>query len=319
MGEVFVNLFPLSPEQRLLFERLAPDAEHIYSSYHEVTPEQLQRATVIFGYPPVKPLAQVKNLRWLQLSTAGADRYLPPGVLPETASLSNATGAYGPAVSEHMLGMLMTLYKKMHLYRDNQRKALWKDRGKVRSITGKTVLILGAGDIGSAFARLVRALGASSVIGIKRNTRKIPEGFDEAHPLERLDELLPKADIVANVLPATPETERLFDGRRLSLLRSDAVLLNCGRGSAVDLDALCVALEKNPEFCAGLDVTEPEPLPAEHPIWMLPNVLITPHAAGNFHLDSILELLLEIALKNLASYQETGQPCVNVLRLGKRP
>ncbi len=124
---------------------------------------------------------------------------------------------------------------------------------------------------------------------------------------------------MANVLPATPETERLFDGRRLSLLRSDAVLLNCGRGSAVDLDDLCAALEKNPGLCAGLDVTDPEPLPPEHPIWSMPNVLITPHAAGNFHLDSILELLLEIALKNLAAYLKTGQPSVNVLRLGKRP
>jgi phosphoglycerate dehydrogenase-like enzyme len=215
--------------------------------------------------------------------------------------------------------MLLTLYKKLHLYRDNQREGLWKERGMVRSLNGKTVLILGAGDIGGAFARLVRPLGASRIIGIKRSVSAKPDWLDEVYPLDQLDSLLPQADVVANVLPGAPETERLFDRRRLALLRPDAVLLNCGRGSAVDPDALCDALEHNPALCAGLDVTDPEPLPPEHHLWQMPNALITPHAAGNFHLDSILDLLLAIALKNFEAYLKTGQPVVNVIRWGKRP
>lgn len=169
-----------------------------------------------------------------------------------------------------MLAMLLAIYKRLPAYRDQQRAHIWADLGPVGSLAGKTVLVGGAGDIGRHFARLVRALGAQRVIGLRRSAGCPVEGFDEIYGLGALDGLLPQADVVALALPHTPETAGLMSKARLLAMRPGAVLLNAGRGSAVDCTALAEVLCSGRLLGAGLDVTDPEPLPPGHPLWEAP-------------------------------------------------
>ena len=219
---------------------------------------------------PPDQLKTFPNLKWVQSWNAGVDPYLAPGVLPRGVRLTSAVGAYGPAVSEHMLAMLLAIYKRLPAYRDQQRAHIWADLGPVGSLAGKTVLVGGAGDIGRHFARLVRALGAQRVIGLRRSAGCPVEGFDEIYGLGALDGLLPQADVVALALPHTPETAGLMSKARLLAMRPGAVLLNAGRGSAVDCTALAEVLCSGRLLGAGLDVTDPEPLPPGHPLWEAP-------------------------------------------------
>jgi len=298
-------LLPLSAAQRELLERSALGCAFIYSDADSVDDEAISRAHIMIGSPGTARLSQARHLKWLQLQSAGSDQYVRPGVMPEGALLTNASGAYGPAISEYMIGVLLSLYKKLHLYRDNQSGALWRGEGEVRSIRGSTALILGLGDIGGEFARCIRALGGRT-IGVRRADTKKPDYLDELYLSDSLDMLLPRADIVAMALPATPQTYRIMDARRLALLGPKSVLINVGRGTAVDTEALCDALLSGHLLGAALDVTDPEPLPADHRLWRLPGAIITPHVAGGYHLPATLSRIVDISAHNLRAFLTGG-------------
>ncbi|MBQ8184197.1 MAG: D-2-hydroxyacid dehydrogenase [Lachnospiraceae bacterium] len=317
---------PLNESQRTKLEAAAPGAEFLYCVPMEKaqeavtmkamlecqTQEQFADAEVILGNVKPRFLAGAKSLKWLQLNNAGTEGFCD-GALPEGAILTNATGAYGLAISEHMIGMLFELRKKLHLYRDNQSEHLWRSEGHVGVIEGTTVLVLGLGDIGTTFARKMKALGCYT-IGVKRRPGACPAGVDELHLLEDLDELLPRADVVALSMPGNAQTRHTLDGRRLGLLKENAVILNVGRGSAIDTDALTEALQAGKIAGAGLDVTDPEPLPSDHPLWEAPGVVITPHVSGGFSLPETLEKIVDICAENLIRYQK-GEPLRNVVDL----
>lgn len=316
--ETILNFLPLTPEERAAFEAAAPGAEQLFRPVAatrfspEAPGEEYARATVILGCAPTGMVAKAGRLRWLQTWSAGVDPYLKEGVLREGAMLTSAVGAYGQAVSEHMFATLLALCKRLHQYRDAQNRNSWTPLGEVKTLAGATVLVAGAGDIGSSFARLVKGMGAHTV-GLRRSPERGAEGIDEMHPLSALDEWLPKADVVALVLPHSPETDRLMDGPRIGRMKRDAILLNAGRGSAVDCGALARALEEGHLWGAGLDVTAPEPLPGEHPLWRAERCLITPHVAGGDHLPAIRERLVDIALDNLRRYL-AGEPLRNRMK-----
>ena len=311
--ETILHLLPLTAEQQDAFRAAAPEDEHLFLPTHDrrgavdIPQDWRARATILMGYVPPADLKRFPRLKWVQSWNAGVDPYLVPGVLPQGVVLTCAAGAYGPAVAEHMLAMLLAVYKRLPGYRDRQHRHTWEDLGPVQSLHGKTVLVGGTGDIGSAFARLCRALGAARVLGLHRSDRPA-EGFDQAFPLSALDGLLPQADVVALVLPHTAETAGLMDRRRLLSLRPDAVLLNAGRGTAVDCAALAEVLSSGRLLGAALDVTDPEPLPPDHPLWDAPRVLITPHTAGGYdHMDLTLSNLSALFLDNLKRWRQ-GQP-----------
>ena len=316
--ETILNVLPLTPEERAAFEAAAPGAEQLFRPVAatrfspEAPGEEYARATVILGCAPTGMVAKAGRLRWLQTWSAGVDPYLKEGVLREGAMLTSAVGAYGQAVSEHMFATLLALCKRLHQYRDAQNRNSWTPLGEVKTLAGATVLVAGAGDIGSSFARLVKGMGAHTV-GLRRSPERGAEGIDEMHPLSALDEWLPKADVVALVLPHSPETDRLMDGPRIGRMKRDAILLNAGRGSAVDCGALAQALEEGHLWGAGLDVTAPEPLPGDHPLWRAERCLITPHVAGGDHLPAIRERLVDIALDNLRRYL-AGEPLRNRMK-----
>lgn len=308
--EYILNLLNLTGQEREAFQSAAPECvQRFLPNGAGLTAEDCAPATVILGNPPAALLRGARELRWLQTRSAGLDPYTAPGVLPAGAMLTSASGAYGHSVSEHMLAMALALMKRLPAYRDQQRQALWNDLGPVRTMRGARVLVVGTGDLGSSFARLCKALGAET-FGVRRDPSRPAEGIDSMHPMSALDELLPSADVAALTLPHSDQTVGLFDRDRLLRMKRDAVLLNGGRGSVIDCQALAEVLEAGHLWGAGLDVTDLEPLPAGHPLWRCANVLITPHTAGGDHLPETPRRVARIALENLTLYL-AGKPLKN--------
>lgn len=309
MSEFIFNALRLTEQEQQAFREAAPNIEQCFFPLMpdscliapQPVPSQLAQATVILGCPPVPDVAALKHLKWLQAWSAGVDAYLAPGCLPEGAMLTTSVGAYGPSVAEHTFAMALTLMKQLPQYQDQQRARLWQDRGTVQTFHGAQVLVVGAGDIGGCFASMCHAMG-SHTIGLKRSVCAPPPGFDEIASIAQLDALLPQADVVALFLPHTPETHHLLDARRLGLMKKGAILVNGGRGPLVDPDALLEALGTGALGGAGLDVTEPEPLPSDSPLWAQENLLITPHVAGGLHNPGTRERIVAIALENLKHY-----------------
>ncbi len=275
--------------------------------------EDIAWAQAILGNVEPVFLKQSPRLQWMQTSSAGVEPYVAPGVLPAGAALTNATGAYGLAISEHMLGMLLMIFKKLELYRDAQKEGLWASQGNVRSLYGATVLVLGMGDIGGSFGRLCKAMGAR-VIGVRRTPGAKPDYADEVCLTADLDRLLPQADVVAATLPGTPATRGMLGRDRIGNMKPGAVVLNVGRGYVVDTEALCDALESGHLGGAGLDVTDPEPLPQGHRLWRLPTAVVTPHVSGGYHLQETHNRIIEIFAENLRRFA-TGEPLKNQVDL----
>ncbi len=291
-------LLPLAGDQRESLETAAPTATFVYASNEAVTDGQLADADVIVGNPVPRRLRATRRLRLLQLGSAGYDDVLSAGTLPDSALLACSVGAFGQTVSEHTLAMVLSLMKNLPAYRDNQRNHDWHDEGPVSTIAGARVLVLGAGDIGRHFADLVRALGAQEIVGVRRTAAPAPS-FDAIRTMGDLPALLPRADVVAAFLPSSPETRGLADASFFAAMREDAYFANAGRGDLVVTDDLVSALRTHQIAGAALDVTDPEPLPADHPLWDTPGALITPHAAGWYHLSVTLDNIVRIAAENL--------------------
>ena len=294
---------PMTEEQRRHLTEQMPDAEYRFTTRKEVKEETVREADIILGKVPLTmlPPADTGHLKWIQLSSAGYEDFAAPGVLPEGTLLTNATGAYDLTVSEHMLAMTFFLKRKFGRYYSNQMKGVWKEEGRVTAVAGSRTLVLGLGNIGGAYARKMSALG-SRVTGIKRTRTKCPDYLEAVGTMEETDSFLPEADIVAMVLPDTPQTYHIMDRRRLSLMKKGSILLNVGRGTAIDQDALADALKSGHLAGAAIDVTDPEPLPPEHPLWKCGNLLITPHVAGGFYLQETLDSIAELMTDNLGRY-----------------
>lgn len=307
MKRVLVIL-PLKEGEKeyLVSQTLGAEEEFVFSFHEtvsEASEEEIASANVIIGRCPAGRMKDAKSLEWMHLQSAGADAYVAPGVLPEHVQLTNSAGAYGLAVSEHILAMTLALIRRFPQYLRNQCARSWKPMGEIISIEGSTVAVLGLGDIGGRYAKMMKALGAH-VIGIRRTDRSRPEYVDEQYTMAQLREVVGRADIVAMILPGSKETEKLMDCEMLHAMKKGSYLINCGRGNAVDLAALREALDDGHLAGAALDVTEPEPLPADDPLWGYDNVLITPHVAGNFYLPKTFENVIRIAGENLGRYAQ---------------
>ena len=313
MSKQILVCLPLREEQKWAMQQAAPEAEFRFTVPADVTAEDVRWADAVLGNVPVELIRQNDRLEWFQSNTAGPDAYLAPGVLPERCVVTNATGAYGLAISEWMLGMWLGLQKDLFLYRDRQNRSEWAPTGhSVRSVYGSRVLCVGMGDIGSNFARRAHALGAE-VVGVRRTVHPdtpCPDYCLRVVAQSQLDEELPEADLIALSLPGTPETNKLFNAERFARCKDGAILINVGRGTTVDSDALVEALRSGKIFGAGLDVTDPEPLPADHPLWGEPGAIITPHNSGKFSLPKTLDNIVDIFIHNLKRYAE-GLPLDN--------
>ena len=223
------------------------------------------------------------------------------------------TGAYGQSVSEHMFAMMWTIMKNLHIYAASNPNAMWQDAGRAVSPNGKTALVIGTGDIGSHFARLCKNVGMTT-IGIRRNPAVEAPGVDYMVGFDSLDDVLQYADVIAMSVPSTPATYHLLNAERIASLKPDAIIINAGRGDAINSQALADALAEGRIRGAALDVTEPEPLPADSPLWREPKCLITPHVAGGNHLEITERRIIAIALGNVRCYAN-GQSLDNRMPL----
>lgn len=266
-------------------------------------------AEVVIGEPRTERIREAKNLKFIQMTWAGADIYMRGG-FPQGIKIANASGAFGPVIAEYVIGAILCVYRRFPEYIENQKVCIWRDAGAERTIEGKTALILGTGDIGSNIAKRLSAFGTKN-IGIRR-TGAPAQYFDEMHTLSNIDALLPRADLVIGCLPNTKETGHILDGKKFALMKSDALLINVGRGSLIDTPALTRALEERRIAGAVLDVLEKEPLAADSPLWKMPNVLITPHISGRgFGHDPATERKIwDICLENLRRYL-SGEEIIN--------
>ena len=212
------------------------------------------------------------RLRVIQVLSAGVDWLL--GRVPEHVMVCNARGMYDRPLAEWVIGAIISIQRGHVRSRDQQAKAEW-DFFEPDELEGRRVVILGMGSIGTAIAARLRPFDVE-IVGVARTARDA----DGVRGLDELDELLPSADIVVAMLPLTSETRGLLDARRLALLPDGALLVNAGRGATLVTDALVAELATG-RLRAALDVVDPEPLPKDHPLWALPNVLVTPHMAGD--------------------------------------
>lgn len=273
--------------------------------------EAMKAAHIIIGEPRNEDFQYCEHLELMHSPSSGANYYVEGGKFPKGAILCSMTGGYGNIIAEHMLAMVLSLCRRLPEYRDQQRQHKWELRRWDKQLEDTTLLVLGAGDIGTTLARWMRPM-VGKVIGVRRVARDFPDCYDEMITLEQLDAYLPEADIIACALPHTPQTVRLLDEKRLSLMKQDAVLVNGGRGSLIDQEALCRLLEAGHFWGVGLEVAYPEPLPADHPLWDMPRLIITPHAAGNsFAPGSPLERKIwDFMIPNISGWLR-GEPLKN--------
>jgi phosphoglycerate dehydrogenase-like enzyme len=248
----------------------------------------------------IEALPRLRALRVVQVNSAGVD-WIAPSV-PDGVTLCSARGTRDAPVAEWVVGVILDSYKGLAGFRRQQEQAQWKPL-MPRELAGSKALIVGHGSIGRAVEERLRPFGVE-VTGVASRQR------GDTHGVEALDELLPHADIVIVLLPATPETAGLIEREKLARLKTGALLVNAGRGTVIDMDALCAELESG-RLEAALDVTDPEPLPPESPLWRLPNVLVTPHVAGDSPAadQRAYELVGDQIRRHLK-----GQPLLNVVQ-----
>lgn len=228
-------------------------------------------------------LAAATNLRWVQSWSAGVDRYLGlEGLMQNDAiAFTNMKGAHGPVIAEHVFAMVLSLARQLPAFHAAQREATWNRRaGRGQfALAESTLVVVGMGGIGREIAKRGRGF-EMEVLATVRTRRAAPDYVDELGTNEDLDGYLARADVVAIALPLTDETRGLFDAERITKIKPGAVLVNIARGPIVDTEALVAALESGHLKGACLDVTDPEPLPSDSPLWARDDVIITPHTAG---------------------------------------
>jgi phosphoglycerate dehydrogenase-like enzyme len=250
-------------------------------------------------------IAHLPGLRVVQTTSAGVDRWI--GRLPPDVTLCDASGVHDVGVAEWVVAAILAVYRRLPFFVDAQRRAEWLEDGQREAVRGEElngarVLILGFGSIGRAVAERLQPFGCE-VVGVARRAREGVHGLDE------LSGLLPSADVVVVLLPLTQATRGLVGADVLARMKRGALLVNAARGPIVDTDALLAAL-RDGRIRAALDVTDPEPLPPDHPLWSAPGALITPHVAGDVRGE--LERAWRFVGEQIGRL-ERGEPLANVV------
>ena len=304
MKKALICMPIMNDEYKARFLEAGGDCELIFKAPKELTAADFDGVDAAVGAIPAGFLHE-QPLEFVQLSSAGADAHVKPGLLRRDTVLCCCTGAYSQTVAEHGLASTLAMLKKLHIYRDDQRNHVWGDAGTTGTIDGATVLVMCLGDIGKYYARMAKALGAY-VIGVKRTAGEKPDCVDELYTTDRFEEIAGRADIIFSVMPSTPETVHFYTAERFAMMKKSAIFINCGRGTAVDMAVLYDVLKNGVIDSAAVDVFETEPLPAESPLWELENLFITPHASGFFHLPATYCRVLDICLHNLKAWLGEG-------------
>jgi phosphoglycerate dehydrogenase-like enzyme len=237
-------------------------------------------ATVTYGLAPVARLGEAPGLRWIQLISAGVPQDLCPVARERAVTVTNLAGLYGPSIAEHALGLMILLARNLHVALRNQQRQAW-DRDvacTMSDLHGRTLALIGVGNIGRHIARLARACGMQ-VLGCRRTERPTPF-VDRIYPLKDLHAMLAEADFVAVAAPLTARTEGMLGPAEFAVMKPGGFYVNVSRGGVAKEDALLEALRSGRLAGAGLDVFAVEPLPPGHPFWTMPQVVVSPHYSG---------------------------------------
>ena len=305
-----LSFWPLPDELTSKISAAAPNHDLLDLSANP-NDDELAGVEIVFGNVKAEMIKKMPNLKWAHAQTAGVEVYLnPKAPLSEDILLTNSSGGFGIAIAEHMLNFTLMLLRNSFGYYDKQRRHLWESLTG-RNIYGCNVTVVGMGDIGSRYAYLCHTMGAT-VSGVVRSPRdNKPEYVDKLFTTNETDEAIKSADIVALALPGTGDTAGILSRERLQSMKKGALIINVGRGSAIDQDALIELLQSGHIGGAGLDVTTPEPLPKDNPLWDMPNVIITPHASHGGK-DNTSGLIIDKFVRYLNDYLN-GRPFERVI------
>src|SRR5262245_10141715 len=307
---------PQTPTTREWASRVAdavPELTVVVAKDLEEAGRVVGGAEAAFGTMPPALLRQATRLRWLQAPQAAPPAgYYYPELIAHPAVVTNFREIYNDHIGAHIMAFVLAFARGLHVYLPQQLRREWSplplDTGIVH-LPGATALVVGVGGIGAEAARLAAAFGLR-VIGVDARREDTPPGVADLYPPDALDRLLPHADFVILTVPHTPATEGFMDRARFRLMKRGAFFINIGRGRTTRLDDLVEALRAGEIAGAGLDVFEQEPLPADHPLWTMPGVLITPHTAGyGPYLD---ERRFAVLVDNCRRFL-AGQPLRNVV------
>lgn len=290
---------------------------------------EIRDADAFFGKITPQLLAAAKQLRWIQSPTASLEHTMFPALIEHPCVMSNMRGIFSDVIADHVLGFIICFARNLHTYIRQMTSGTWLPYGggpsepafatgpvddhagnhAHRRLADCTLGIVGMGHIGAEIARRGVACGMR-VIAVDPRATQAPPGVAELITPDRLNDLLGASDFVVIAAPHTPHTERLICTATLQQMRRSAYLINIGRGAIVDLNDLTSALRAGVIAGAGLDVSEVEPLPADHPLWQMPNVIVTPHVAA--FSARIPERHLQFALDNIGRFAR-GEPVENVV------
>jgi len=267
-------------------------------------------ADAILGTITPQLLAAGKRLKWVQIYSAGVERYLTPELRDSPVVVTNCKIIQGPNIADHAMGLLLALTRGLYRTIPAQKSEEWT-RGQHRLIElpGKTAVIIGLGGIGMQIAQRASGFGMR-VIGVDPKDIPYTPLAAKVVPPDRLDSVLPEADVVFVSAPLTRESRGMMGARQFELLKKGAYFIAVSRGGLYSTEALMKALDSQRLAGAGLDVTDPEPLPKGHPLWKFPNVLITPHIAGGS--DRVQERRMALLKENLRRFG-AGEPLLNVV------
>lgn len=320
---------PVEPERLARIVAAAGPMQVVNSEAPEAAQAAIVEADAFFGKVTPPLLAAATRLRWVQSPTASLEHYLFPSLVEHSCQLTNMRGLFSDVIAEHVLGVMLCFTRHLHTYIRNQARADWAPVGGEtarqtfatgpgvasaidlahRSLAELTLGVVGLGHIGREIARRGASFGMR-VVAVDPVEQPLPEGVEKLLPVARLNELLAESDFVVIAAPHTPETEGWFRRPQFQAMKRTAVLVNIGRGAIVNLVNLVAALEAGEIGGAALDVFEIEPLPQDHPLWRMENVILTPHVAGQAPM--IAERHLAVLLENVGRFSR-GEPLVNVV------
>jgi phosphoglycerate dehydrogenase-like enzyme len=284
----------------------------VHSKNKEVWPEQLQDAEVIVGWNKAfveHCLVSGTRLRWVQSWSAGVDK-MPLALMAKYGiDLTTTSGIHAYPISESIFAMILSLVRKVHIAIRNQTQKQWVSVGEVGEIHGRTLGIIGVGEIGKETARIGKAFGMT-VLGVRSSGQAV-EYVDRMYNTSELNELLQASDFVVNTLPLTTQTRHIIGQEQFRHMKPTAYYFNIGRGATTDEAALYEALSNKIIAGAGIDVFEQEPLPLHSPLWELENMIITPHNAGDT--EEYNSRAMSVFISNLEDYIRGAKPSINLV------
>lgn len=266
------------PDWPELIRQAVPGSEVLAFDHPEAAADAIVEADAAYGTVPPELFARAQRLRWIAAPLAGlGPDWFHPDLIASNVMVTNMRGIYNEHLASHLMGFVLAFSRRFDVFWPRQQAGLWQRGESMIDLASSTAVLIGVGGSGAELARLAKAFGMQ-VIGVDPRTTACPD-LDELLPPDRLDEALPDADFVLITAPESPQTIGMFDARRFAVMKPTAYLCNVARGSLVVTDDLVEAITTGVIAGAGLDVVDPEPLPAGHPLWSLPGVLLTPHVA----------------------------------------